>query len=544
MTDPTAVDELVRRVVIAGFEAAPAAGRAAGDHTYDGRLGDVGRDALRRREQELDAFAEELRAVDPSSLDSERRADVGTALRDVEDELFRLRELRAPATDPQWALWRGCDVSSYILRPYASGPERAEGVIRQLEQLPDWLEEAGSLLDPDLAPGPRDIAVGSLRGHAEFYRDEVPAGLGELDTGLGARLDAAVQVAAEAVERHARRLEAAGEESGWALGPERFVALLRAQEGVDETAASLRSRVDGELAALTARGEEVARGLGAADLAAGFQTMEALHPGRDELLSTAAGMLEELRDFWIDRDVVSVPADVDCTVRRSPSFYSYITAAFEPPGSLDPPGLPYFYYVTPVDASWTDTQADQWLRHLNTACLLNISVHEVYPGHFVHAVNSRRNPSLVRNAAWYPAFGEGWAHYTELLGIEQGLAERYPWVELAFVQDALLRAARFSATVGMHAEGRSLAWATDMMEAGAHVPRLAAEREALRGTWDPMYLSYTYGKLEILRWRAELERRPGFSLKRFHDRMVQGGSPPLSVMAAYVMDDAEEWLGA
>jgi uncharacterized protein (DUF885 family) len=79
--------------------------------------------------------------------------------------------------------------------------------------------------------------------------------------------------------------------------------------------------------------------------------------------------------------------------------------------------------------------------------------------------------------------------------------------------------------------------ATRLFTDHAHVPRLPAEREALRATYDPMYLVYSYGKLEILRWREELSRNPQFSLRRFHDRLLQSGFPPLSAVRDYLYAD-------
>src|SRR5205807_5333594 len=191
-----------------------------------------------------------------------------------------------------------------------------------------------------------------------------------------------------------------------------------------------------------------------------------------------------------------------------------------------PPGLPHYYFITPVDPSWPPDKAEQWLRHLNHSTLENISVHEVYPGHFVHAVHALNRPGLVRRASWFPSFGEGWADYAEQLAIDHGLAEGRPALELAAVQDALLRACRFRASVGIHAEGMQLTEATRLFVERAHVPELAAEREAARGTYDPMYLVYTYGKLEIQHWRNQLSRRPTWNERRFHDTMPDAGFAP------------------
>ena len=319
--------------------------------------------------------------------------------------------------------------------------------------------------------------------------------------------------------------------------------MLEAQEGLHETVPDMRARVEAEIGVLTARGDELASRMGAPSLREAFARMEADHPDRGALLETAAGVLSRLRSFWIERDVVSIPVDVECVLRPSPSFFSFITAAFDPAGYLDPADLPHLYYITLVDPGWDQERAEGWLRHLNNWSLENMTVHEVYPGHFVQMVDTSRHAGLLRNAFMHSGFCEGWAHYAELLAVEQGLGDERPMLELAMVQAALLRAVRFSATIGMHAEGMSLGEATQQFEERARLPRVVAEREALRGTWDPMYLVYTYGKLHILSWRAELEHRPGFTLKKFHDRMVQTGLVPLAVMRDQVVARAAEWLG-
>ena len=539
-------EAVTERIVRSGFAADPAHARAVGDHSFDGVLPDVGPSWTARRIAELETLARDLDAAAPDAgATSATSADYATARSVIADELFHLRVLRDPHTDPQWALARGCDVSGYVSKPYAPPADRARALARHLELLPEWLDSAGAMLDSDLAAGPRDVAVQSVRGHASFYREDVRGELGDLgDPALTSRLDAAIQRAAAACEQHADRLQAAGARDDWPLGAERLTQMLEAQEGLIETVPDLRARVETEIGALTSRGEELAGRMGAASLGEAFGRMEADHPDRDALLDTASGLLGRLRAFWIERDVVSIPVDVECVLRSSPSFLSFITAAFDPAGYLEPEDLPHLFYITLVDPGWDQDRAHSWLRHLNNSSLENMTVHEVYPGHFVQVVDTSRDAGLLRNAYMYGGFSEGWAHYAELLAVEQGLADDRPMLALAMVQAALLRAVRFSATVGMHAEGMSLDEATRQFEERACVPRIVAEREALRGTWDPMYLVYTYGKLHILAWRAALQQRPGFTLKKFHDRMVQTGAVPLAVMRDHVVGRAGEWLGA
>lgn len=527
---------LVERTLREAFAACPSAGRSAGDHRLDGVLPDVGDAAMARRAAELEALGADLAALDPAGLDAAARADLGMARRLVADETFRLGVLRDPWHDPQWALWRGAEVFGYVTRAYGPAAERAMGLCRQLEQLPAWLDAAAAMLDAELPSGPRTQAIEAATGYASFYRDEVRPELGDLgDPSLTSRLDDALAGGAAACEAYAAAVTARTGRDDDVLGAERFCALLEAQEGVRESVGSLVRQAEAELALLGETTGEIAGEVGAGGVDAAFAALEAERPAAAELLATAEGMLDRLRDFWIATGVVTIDPEIHCRVRPTPAFMSWVTAAYDNPGPLDPPGLPHHYFVTPVQPGWSEEQAEQWLRHLNLSCLENISVHEVYPGHFVHAVCGMRGGSLIRSAFWFPAVSEGWAHYTEQLAIEQGLAEGRPLLHLAQLQDALLRACRFRCSLGVHTEGMTLEEGTRLFIEHAHIPRLAAEREAMRATHDPMYLVYTYGKLEILRWRERLSARPGFSLRDFHDRLVGCGMVSLDVARDWVL---------
>jgi uncharacterized protein (DUF885 family) len=63
--------------------------------------------------------------------------------------------------------------------------------------------------------------------------------------------------------------------------------------------------------------------------------------------------------------------------------------------------------------------------------------------------------------------------------------------------------------------------------------------ETKRGTSDPTYLYYTLGKLEILKLRADLQKKQGagFSLQKFHDDFMRQGFPPIKVVRKAMLGD-------
>jgi len=66
-----------------------------------------------------------------------------------------------------------------------------------------------------------------------------------------------------------------------------------------------------------------------------------------------------------------------------------------------------------------------------------------------------------------------------------------------------------------------------------------AMQEALRGTYDPGYLFYTLGKLQILKLRRDYEIQEGvhYSLKQFHDALCGHGQMPLILLRELLLKD-------
>jgi uncharacterized protein (DUF885 family) len=98
--------------------------------------------------------------------------------------------------------------------------------------------------------------------------------------------------------------------------------------------------------------------------------------------------------------------------------------------------------------------------------------------------------------------------------------------------EALLRVTRFACAIGLHSGKMTVADATRRFAQDAFLAGPAARAEARRGTFDPTYGRYTWGKLAIfdLRERARAAWAGGFDLPRFHAAMLALGGPPLGLL--------------
>ena len=68
-----------------------------------------------------------------------------------------------------------------------------------------------------------------------------------------------------------------------------------------------------------------------------------------------------------------------------------------------------------------------------------------------------------------------------------------------------------------------------------------ARREAERGTFDPMYLTYSLGKSMLLKLRQDSKQQLGkaFSLRSFHDAFLSQGAAPFWLHRKLILGDAD-----
>ena len=150
------------------------------------------------------------------------------------------------------------------------------------------------------------------------------------------------------------------------------------------------------------------------------------HPSAEALIPETRELLEDIRQSLTDYDIISLPSRDRCSVVETPAYMRYAFAAMDSAGALETRSTESFYYVTPVEDHWTPEQAEEWLAKFDYNTLRIISIHEVYPGHFVHNLHNRygRPLPLVNRAASSYAFSEGWAHYTEQMMLETEIRAR------------------------------------------------------------------------------------------------------------------------
>jgi uncharacterized protein (DUF885 family) len=163
-----------------------------------------------------------------------------------------------------------------------------------------------------------------------------------------------------------------------------------------------------------------------------------------------------------------------------------------------------------------------------------LTLHEAVPGHHLQgalAAEQGEQPPF-RRYSYISAFGEGWALYTEHLGVEMGVYET-PYDHFGRLTYEMWRAVRLVVDTGMHAKGwtrdQALALLRDNTALSEHEITTEIDRYI---SWPGQALSYKLGELKIRELRERATHRLGgrFDLRRFHDTVLSMGSVPLPLL--------------
>jgi hypothetical protein len=436
--------------------------------------------------------------------------------------------------------------SVYIDRDYAPLAVRLAAYNKYIAQLPSFLDTMQANLEPPL-PAPY-VSVGKriLTGYADYLRDTVPGIFSSVDDEkLQAEFRTVNSAALAAAQQTADWLGTLQDTANdaYALGEERFLQMLRAKEGVEITIAELKAAgerdLQANLAALQVACAEFAPG---SDVKACVLEVQNRKP-EGGAVEGARRQLPMLRKFVEDNKLVSIPGTEEALVDEAPPHRRFNAAYINIPGPFET-GLPSTYFIAPADPQWSEE--DQRAYIPGETSLLAISVHEVWPGHFLQFLHANRAENDVGRHFGTYTFTEGWAHYSEQMMWDAGLGDGDPEVRIGQLLNALLRNVRFLSAIGLHAEGMSIDESRQMFLDQAFQDYGNAEQQSLRGTYDPGYLNYTLGKLMISKLRSDWIRDRGGleAWGEFHDRFLAYGSPPIPLIRNEMLGESYDGDGA
>ena len=209
-------------------------------------------------------------------------------------------------------------------------------------------------------------------------------------------------------------------------------------------------------------------------------------------------------------------------IKRTEAFREKTASAEYSQGSEDGtrPGV---FYVPIPDVKTYNFYGDE-----------DLFLHEAIPGHHFQISLQQENNELpnFRKFAWFGAYGEGWALYTESLGKELGLYTD-PYQYFGMLGNEMHRAVRLVVDTGIHNKGwtreQAIKYSLDNeAESEAGITAEIERYMAIPG----QALSYKMGQMKILELRklAQAKLKGKFDIRVFHQKILESGVLPLALL--------------
>src|SRR2546423_3946978 len=560
---PDAELDAVADEYIRGYLAArPLKATALGFHEYDGRINDDTRLAIDAELARLSRFDDRFSRFDIAKLGPRAAVDLRLLQTAVKRELFFIGDLGIYEHNPL-TYARAIDVGIYAKRKYAPVEDRVRSIIVVENQAPNVMIAAKTNL-AEVLPRPLvELAIATARGAAEFLKKDLVEALADLkdetlrNTFLQSNRRAAAALTEYAAWLEKEKLPKATPE--FAIGEEKYKRFLAETELVNIPPAQLLELGLAELKKEQDAFTEAAKKIDETrppDVV--IKQIQSDHPAAANLIPEVTKRLDAVKKFVVDRKLVAIPGEAKAQVKETPQDRRATSfASMDTPGPFEKRANESYFYVTPPEQDWTELQKEQWMTSFNYFMSDLVSIHEVYPGHYVQFLHLNASKATKAEKVFgATSFVEGWAHFCEKMVIDENFGgaapnakpseddvQRAAKYRMVQTEAAMLRLCRLCVSIKMHTQGMSVEDATKFFQENCYMEEKPARAEAMRGTFDIGYGNYTLGKLQILKLREDYHAQEGdkFSLKKFHDELLNHGMLPIRLLREVILKDKTKW---
>jgi len=536
------------------FPYQPTAGTTAGYHQYDSKLEDFSQKNITSEIAALHAFEKRVEAVPADSLSQVARGDRELVLSSIRSNLLTLEVIRPYEKNPDSYSGAVSNAAFTLMeRKFAPREDRLRSLIAREKQMPQTLADARA----NLKNPPRvytEIALEQLPGIIDFFKHDVPLAFADVkDASLNsefASTNAAVIAALSDYQNWLKTDLLPRSKGDFRFGADTFRKKLQYDEMVDIPLDKLLAIGYADMRKNQAQFNRIAKELEPnKDPRAVLDELGQNHPAPDQLLQSFRDTFTGLIGFIHAHHIVTIPSDVQPILEETPPFMrATTTASMDTPGPFETHATEAYFNVTLPDPSMTPAEIEGYMHGFNVGTVISTAVHEAYPGHYVQFLWTPKAPTRVRKLLGASSNAEGWAHYCEQMMLDEGYGQpgtgaktdrEAKFLRLGQLQDALLRNARFIVGIQMHTGNMSFDQAVAFFEKEGYQSHESGLIETKRGTSDATYLYYTLGKLEILKLRADLQKKQGaaFSLEQFHDAFLGQGFPPIKIVRRALLGD-------
>jgi uncharacterized protein (DUF885 family) len=517
----------------------PVSATQAGYHEHQGvrldeKLDDFSASGIEASRMFYAGFHDQLAAIDPQTLSPEARADYQIIQNAVDLSLLDLQQIQSYRHNPTvYVELVGNSLFTPFVLEYAPFDMRFLHIIQRLSRVPVLMDQAKM----NLADSPevwnrvaREENDGTIGLIDKTLRAKAPAN-------LKADFDKAALPALDSLRSFNAFLKGdlSKRTSDWRLGKERYAQKFTYTLIAGKTPEQVLSDAE---AALKDAQQKMAKIAAPHSIREALDAIAKQHTSPEHFMDEARQGLAAATEFVRQKHLVTFPSRGNLQVTPTPEFLRgiYGVAGFNPAPALEPQ-LGAFYWVTPIPTDWPKQRIESKLREYNRYGLMQITIHEAMPGHYVQfEVADNLEPKsrrVLRNIYGNVPYVEGWALYTQQMMSEEGFMDNSVELRLTFYKQLLRSIANAILDIRLQTMGMTDQQALDLMINDTFQEKEEATAKLQRAQLSSCQLpTYFVGLRGWLDTREEYKKRKGSAslLSEFHDAALKESAVPLPAL--------------
>jgi uncharacterized protein (DUF885 family) len=517
----------------------PVSATSAGYHQHKGvnldeQIDDFSAAGIDQQHKFYSDFHNRLAAIRQDALSAEDRADFQIIDNQVNLSLLDLEKIHSYRHNPTvYVELVGNALFNPFVLEYAPLDQRYRAIIQRLQRIPALMQQGqANLLDaPEIWNRvAREENDGNLDLIDKTLREKTPDALKE-------DYDRAAAPALDALRGFTKFLkdDLSKKTSDWRLGKDNYdpkfaytlVSGKKPEQVLAEAEAALKDVRD-QMAKLAAP----------QTVKAALDKIAQQHTTPAAFMDGAKKDLEEATNYVREKHLVTLPSTANLQVIPTPEFMRgiYSVAGFNAAPALEPQ-LGAFYWVTPIPPDWPKARVESKLREYNRYGMMEITIHEAMPGHYVQFQFSNavepKSRRVLRSVFSNGPYAEGWAFYTQQMMSDEGFMNNSPELRLTLMKQELRVITNAILDIRLQTMGMTEQQALDLMMNDAF-----QEKEEATGKYQRAQLSSCQLPMYFIGWRGWLDTREdykkrkgaAFQLQQFHDAALKESAVPLPAL--------------
>jgi uncharacterized protein (DUF885 family) len=519
----------------------PVSATSAGYHQHKGinldeQIDDFSAAGIDQQHKFFTDFHNRLASIQQESLSAEDRTDYQIIDNQVNLALLDFEKIQSYRHNPTvYVELVGNALFNPFVLEYAPLDQRYRAIIQRLNKIPALMQQGeANLMDaPEIW---NRVAREENEGNLDLIDKTLRA---KAPDALKADYDRAAGPALDALRGFTKFLkdDLSKKTSDWRLGKENYDKKFAYTLVSGKTPEQVLAEAE---AALKDVRDQMAKLAAPQTVKAALDKIAQQHTTPGNFMDEAKKDLEEATNYVREKHLVTLSSTANLQVIPTPEFMRgiYSVAGFNAAPALEPQ-LGAFYWVTPIPPDMPKARVDSKLREYNRYGLMEITIHEAMPGHYVQfqfanalEPKSRR---VLRSIYGNGPYVEGWAFYTQQMMSDEGFMNSSPELRLTLMKQELRAIANAILDIRLQTMGMTEQQAMDLMTNDTFQEKEEAsgkfQRAQLSSSQLPMYFIGWRGWLDT---REEYKKRKGaaFQLEQFHDAALKESAVPLPALGA------------